>query len=181
MRPTLRRRAVTGLLAGLLAAGLPACGDHVLLRSDPETQEPERDAWQATEPLEVPSLAILWDHALAALDELGYTTDDRATDFAKREIVTRWVTRLAPTRYEGKRHRAHVRLVEADGGRWIAQAAVLRQENADLRNPMNPVQAQWERQGSDPGRAGRILFQIRIAFDPEARAAAAAAEDAAPR
>lgn len=167
---TIRPLAATCLVLAL-AAGAASCGDHVLLRTDPEAQAPDRGEWAETEPLEVPSFPVLWEQTLAALDDLGYSADDRLTDFAKREIVTRWVTRLAPTRYEGKRVRAHVQLVEAPEGKWVVRAAVLRQENADLRDPMNPVRAQWERQGVDAARAARILFQVRIAFDPEMQAA----------
>lgn len=171
MRPSVRLLVLAAAAAAL--ATLPACGDHVLFAGDPNTQVPSDGEWQETEPLDVPSVEVLWNHTVSVLENLDLPPDEGRTDYARREIVTRWITRLAPIRYDGKRYRAHVRLVPASGGRWIAQVAVVRQSNTDMNDPTSAAHARWERDGVEFARAARILWQIRAGFDPELRGAPA--------
>jgi hypothetical protein len=76
-------------------------------------------------------------------------------------MVTKWNTIMAMLRFDGVRRRAHLEFVPVADSRWIVRCAVIKQRNADIDDPTNPVMAQWEDAGPDPGRTGRLLYRIR--------------------
>lgn len=141
------------------------CETTKLFQGDPDKYVPERGEWQETEPLAVPSLNVLWERVRAVLEYEGYGVDEELTRFDRRELVSTWVARLAPTRFEGVRRRAHVTLVPA-GDRWVVRAAIVRQRNTDIDEPSNPAQAQWESTSADASRTAVLVFKIRAGFDP---------------
>lgn len=158
------------VLIVVLAGSAAGCETTKLFQGDPGSQVPERRDWQETEPLEVPSVDVLWERARAVLEYEGYALDEEATRYDRHEMVTQWVVRLAPGRLDGIRRRVHLAFVPS-GTRWVVRAAVLRQRNADIDDPTNPAQAQWERTDPDASRTGTLIWKIRAAFDPALSAA----------
>lgn len=157
------------VLASLLAAAaalLPACETTRLFPTDPESHEPDDEEWQATEPLAAPSFALLWQRARATLEVTGWDVDEDRTHFERRELTTKWVTSMGRNQYDGVRRRAVLRFDPVEGSRWIVRCAVLKQRNADIDDPMNPAQAQWEPMGCDVSRTGLLLFRIRAGLAP---------------
>lgn len=154
---------VTALILALsLGAALPACKAFPLIAGNPDEAAPEDRDWQETEPLPAPSYDALWERCRVTLQAMDYSIDDSRSKFAEKRLVTRWQLRLAPTRLAGSRRCVYVDFVPA-GDRWVVRAAVVRQKNADIRDPSNPVLAKWEDDGTDMGRTGLILYQLRAA------------------
>ena len=154
------------LLLAALGIAVPGCESTKLFQGNPENALPEKEEWQQTEPLEVPSFAVLWEQARDVIEGQGYGLDETRTRFDRREMVSGWQTILAPTRFEGVRRRVHLTFVAA-GDRWIVRGAVVRQRNVDVDNPSNPAAAKWEGNGPDTTRTGLIIWKIRAGFDPE--------------
>lgn len=150
------------VLSPLLAGA--GCETTELFRGDPDAVVPPDEVWQETEPFTVPSADLLWERAIATIEGEGYTVDASRTRFDKREIVSNWVSLLGTTRFQGIRRRAHVTLVPS-GRQWVVRLAVIKQWNADIDDPMNPAEAQWEKTELDVTRTARLLYQIRAGFD----------------
>lgn len=154
-------RSVVLVLGLSLAAGAaPGCRSIPLFAGDPEKAEPTDEDWQETEPLPAASFDQAWSRTRAALETMDYPIDEVRSDVRERRLVTKWRLRLGVIRLEGSRRRAHVELVPA-GDRWIVRAAVIVQQNADIKDPTNPVSAKWEDGGTDPSLTGRILHRVR--------------------
>ncbi len=150
-------RRLTAVLVPLAALGLAAC--HSL-------DVPADEEYLSSEPVTVAEFDDIWERAKIVLRGEGYALDDQMTARRKREIATRWRVSLAPSRFEGKRRRAFVRLVDLDDDRWLIRVAVQQQRNADLDAPLNPINADWEAEEVDAGRAEVLLFKIEHAFRP---------------
>lgn len=115
-------------------------------------------------PLVGVELDALWDRAsqVLAMDCEGVDTDH--TSFTAREMVSHWITRLAPNRFEGKRSRAWVKFTEVTPGSWQVSAAVQVQRNVDIDQPSVQSQARWEEVASNQGRANLIVWKIESGF-----------------
>ena len=162
----MRKRLLRTVLMASAALASAQCETTKLFEGDPDAKVPSSAEWQETEPLAAPSIEVLWERSRALLEYEGYALDEGKTQYARREMVSQWLTHLAPTRFEGIRRRAHVTFVPS-GSRWIVRAAVMRQRNTDIDNPSNPAQAQWERVDADTTRTALIVWKIRAGFDPE--------------
>ena len=154
-------RSLALAFAGLALVSLGGCETTVLFPANPENQTPSDGEWQETEPLAATSFDLLWQRTRATLEDLDYQIDDNRTHVDDRVIVTKWNTIMAMLRFDGVRRRAHVEFVPAEDGRWVIRCAVIKQRNADIDDPTNPVMAQWEDAGPDPGRTGRLLYRLR--------------------
>ena len=150
-------RGLSAVVLSLAALALGAC--HSL-------DAPGDEEFLSSEPLTVAEFDDIWERARIVLRGEAYAIDDEGTRRRDREIVTRWLVSLAPTRFEGKRRRAFVRLVEMDNGKWLIRVAVQQQRNADLDAPLSPINAKWEAEEVDAGRAEILLFKIEHAFRP---------------
>ena len=155
----------------LLGAALPlaSCETTRLFTGNPDNAVPGKGQWQQTEPLDVPSLQVLWERSRATLEMDGYALDPERTRYDEKTLVTRWVTHLAPTRFEGIRRRAHVDFVPSDD-KWVVRVCVVRQWNADIDSPSNVAEAQWEsaKPAVDVSRGALLLWKIRSGFTDEA-------------
>lgn len=159
--------AVLALVLGLSAFAAPGCDTTRLLQGDPETQTPDDEEWQETEPLSIPDFEMAWERTRATMEAMGYDVDGERTQYARQLMVSRWVTSLGRIRFEGIRRRAFVRFHPTDDGRWTVACAVTRQWNADMNDPMNPASAQWERTKTDTTRAALLLFRVRAGLTDE--------------
>jgi len=153
--------------AALLSAGCatsPFGGnkDNIAVAAD--------DFVESESPLVGADLDGLWERGKQVLGVEGYAVDGERTNFADRELVTRWNAVLGMNRYEGYRTRAWVRFKKAadakskGGTTWTIAVSVQRQRNGDIRRPSEISLAQWEEQPSDKQRAGVILWKIESGF-----------------
>lgn len=163
-------------LVAVLAASAGACETTHLFSGDPEMQIPKAAEWLRGEPFTAPSFDSIWERATDVLMGEGYRIDESGTSASRGEIRTGWVTHLAPTRYQGKRRRVWVRIepVQSSGGgtaadakQWRIAVVALRQRNADIDDPSNPVSAQWEADGVDETRTALLQWKMEQPFRPE--------------
>ena len=154
------------LLLGLAAAAFAsaACETTHLFPGDPNMKFPEDEEWRRGQPFSAPSFGEVWQRAKDVLANEGYQVDEELTSAKQGEIVSLWVMRMAPTRYEGKRRRVHVRIEPVGETQWRAAVAVLRQRNADIDDPKNPLAAQWEADGIDQSRSDLVLWKVENPF-----------------
>jgi hypothetical protein len=150
------------------AAALPACETTGILQGDPDKAAPADEDWAATQPFKAPSKEILWDRVRTTLASEGYRADERMTRYDQGVIVTEWQALLAPNRFEGKRRRAHVEILPAGlENQWTIRVAVLKQRNADIDQPTNPLKAQWEPESVDANRTALLAWKFQRAFEPD--------------
>ncbi len=147
-----------GILAGCEAM------TNMPFTPDPENASPGDGDYVTSEPFEVPEFDYVWDRAGRRLDAAGYGVDGSRTSRTKREIVSQWHTRLAPSRFAGTRMRAWVRFGDGGEGRQIVRVAIQVQRNEDIRDPTSSVLAQWKDEPADVERARLLAFQIESDF-----------------
>lgn len=155
------RTAPLAAAAALVPLLLAACETTTLFVGNPDNQTPEKLEWQSTEPLAAPSFELIWQRSRATLESMDYQIDDTRSRIDDRVMVTTWSMSLAPLRFEGTRRRAHLEFEQTDAKTWIVRCAVIRQRNADIDDPSNPAQANWEPAGPDPSRTGLLLYRVR--------------------
>lgn len=164
------RTASLVLALSLAGLGAAACETTHLFPGDPEQQFPEDTEWLRGQPFSAPSFDVVWQRAQEVLAGEGYRPDEVLTSVSTGEIVTTWITRVAPTRYEGKRRRAHLRIEPVGETQWRVAVAVIRQRNADIDDPKNPLSAQWEADGIDTSRSELLLWKMEYPFREPATA-----------
>jgi len=147
-------RILTFLVAALPAALLSACGST-------------SEAYVQGSPLPGAEFDNLWDRATEVLLAQGYRSDPQLTRRARREIVTHWQEHLAPSRFEGKRRRAHVRFVETSPGTWRTDVWLEQERNTEIAEPLNPFAADWEIDPEADDARGTVLqYRIERLFLP---------------
>ncbi len=155
-----------GLCFAVLCSFAPlGCETTEIFRGNPADSPAPAEAFvSGPAPLVGVELDSLWDRAsqVLAMDCEGVDTEH--TSFASREMVSHWITRLAPNRFEGKRSRAWVKFKEVAPGSWAVSAAVQVQRNVDIDQPSAISQAKWEEIASNEGRANLILWKIESGF-----------------
>ena len=109
----------------------------------------------------------LWARAEWVLTMEGQAIDRDRTRYDRKEMVTHWDTRLAPTRFEGKRSRAWIRFEPLKPGEWNVAVAVQMQRNADIDQPSTASQAKWEETESNTARASVLVWKIESGFRNE--------------
>lgn len=161
-----------GLLFVLSCAIAPAgCESTEIFRGNPsESPVAAEEYVSGPAPLVGVELDALWDRAgqVLAMDCDG--VDSERSSFADREMVSHWITLLAPNRFEGKRSRAWVKFREVAPGSWVVSAAVQTQRNVDIDQPSAASQAKWEEVASNQGRADLIVWKIESGFRDAPRA-----------
>ena len=116
----------------------------------------------------------LWDRTKEVMAEQGYRSDPQLTRRAEKEIVSLWQTQLAPSRFDGKRRRVHVRFVEMEKGEWRADVWIEQDRNTEIGAPLNPFAADWE---VDPDADGERCEHARGDSERDSRVAHATEED----
>jgi len=158
------RASAVALLLVAAAFVTASCETSKLFAGDPEQQFPKDTQWMRGQPFTTPSFDVIWQRTGEVLAREGFRADEALTSVSHGEIVSLWITRMAPTRYQGKRRRAHVRIEPLEGAQWRAAVAVIRQQNADIDDPPNVVSAQWEADGIDEDRSKLLLWGIEQPF-----------------
>ena len=137
--------------AALVCAVLGLVGCQLTPKIDP--------AWSTAE-LAAPSENVLWAVAGQELQRSGFPVGSDA-DPSTLVMRTGWSTHLAPFRGDGFREQAEVRFESVAPERWRVEVRVLRENNMDMKRPIDPSSAEWEAVADNSERAAVILQRIR--------------------
>lgn len=127
--------------------------------SVPEEPWPNRE-------LAAPSENIAWTVCGMALTKSGFPLGTGA-DPSKLTMVSGWKTQLAPFRGDGFRERAHLKLAPTTAGRWRVEVRVERENNMDIKRPMDPSYAQWKPAPDNVDAAELVLERVRAFLSSE--------------
>src|SRR5262245_64871594 len=107
----------------------------------------------------------------------GFTPDQENSSRETMTLVSRWNTSLHPFATKGYRDQATLYFHPVDGrpGYYTVEANVIRQHNQELREPLNPVIAQWDAGTRMPEVEARLVHDVEMDFigrdvSPEFRA-----------
>lgn len=152
-------------LSGAGCLGSAGCDTTSIFQGNPDDAAVATgDLVESPKPLKDVTLDALWNGAEQVLGMEGYQIDQSRTRYDEREMVTHWNTLLAPTRYEGKRHRAVVRFRQNAEGEWIVGVAVQVQKNTDINAPSNAANAHWEDMKGNENKANVLLWRIESGY-----------------
>jgi hypothetical protein len=122
-----------------------------------------------------PDYATVWEQTAKVLRRNGFTPDPDAS--GPTTMVTRWNTQLHPFSHKGTREQATVYLREIEGqaNHWSIETNVIRQVNRNLKEPTNPIRADWGGDERVPETEDRITHDVETFFlgydvSPEFRA-----------
>lgn len=92
-----------------------------------------------------PSRFTVWDTAQRVVREQRMAVDTDASSAEAGIVVSRWRSSLSPFSREGYREKATIRILPVEGrsGYWRTETNVVRQMNADTRQPDNAMAADW--------------------------------------
>ncbi|MCB9883269.1 MAG: hypothetical protein H6834_15880 [Planctomycetes bacterium] len=150
-----------GLAALLLSMSLclPACS---ILGSDPDPE------W-VQGAVVVDTQSAFWAGVLAGVRSSGMPIARH--DVSTGEVESQWV--FAPNAFANDavmrreslaqpfRRKAHVKISQADDGRYVVAVRVERERNVDEVDPANEMRADWTRERDDVDKAREILERIR--------------------
>lgn len=151
------------VLVALLAAALAFVASCKSPFSEPEAP------WAGRE-LAAPSENIAWTVCTMALAKSGFPVGTGA-DPSTLTIVSGWKTQLAPFRGDGFRERAHLKLAPTTAGQWRVEVRVEREDNMDIKRPMDPSYAEWKPAPDNAEAAELILERVRAFLSSEMPAA----------
>jgi len=92
-----------------------------------------------------PDKALVYEAAMDALRQQGFTPDSSASSETQGVIVSRYKLVLAPFSGQGYRDKATIRIADVVGrpSYYTVEANVLREPNMNLTEPSNPIAAEW--------------------------------------
>jgi hypothetical protein len=124
-----------------------------------------------------PSFDTVWETTQSVMRRDGFTPDPEQSGKVGRTIVSRWNVQLHPFSHQGTREQATVYLKEVEGNpnHWTIEANVVRQTNNNLKDPSNPIRAQWGPEERVPETEARLSHDVEVFFlgydvSPEFRA-----------
>jgi hypothetical protein len=164
--PAMRRNVFSALFA-LAAAGCAGCESSIMYSDADSTEADDRDYVRGPTTIKNVEFDALWSRAEWVLQMEGQAIDRDRTRYDLKQMVTHWDTRLAPTRFEGKRSRAWIRFEPLQPGEWNVAVAVQMQRNADIDMPSAASQAKWEEAESNVSRASVLVWKIESGFRNE--------------
>ena len=112
--------------------------------------------WQNAE-VAVPSENVLWAVSGQEMQYLGFPVGSDA-DPAALVMRSGWHMHLAPFRGQGYREKAEVRFTRVAPERFKLEVRVAREDNMDLKNPIDPRSAEWK-EAPDSVDVARVLMQ----------------------
>ena len=115
-----------------------------------------------------PSQYTVYQTAWQVLREQGMTVDDDNSSPQNGVLVTHWRSSMSPFSRDGYRDRATVRIFPVTGraGYFRTETNVVRQINADMRDPGNPMAADWSDDTRNVEMEGLINRRIEMFFLP---------------
>ena len=102
-------------------------------------------AGQRSEGFAAPDRSMVYEASWNALRQQGYTPDSSASSEAQGVITTRHKLELQPFSGHGYREKATVRIQEVpqNPSFYTVEVNVLREYNDNVRQPSNPLAAEW--------------------------------------
>jgi hypothetical protein len=146
------RRSLLLLVLGL--AALPGCQSKV------------DTTGQSSEGFAAPDRSMVYDAAVNALRQQGFTPDSSACSEAQGVITTRHKLDLSPFSAQGFRDKATVRIhdVPQRPGFYTVEVNVLREYNDNITQPSNPIAAEWRRAVRVPELENLIKSRVEMAY-----------------
>ncbi|MCC7138977.1 MAG: hypothetical protein IT460_11195 [Planctomycetes bacterium] len=122
-------------------------------------------AGKPTKGFYAPDSAMLWEVTRREMKRAGFTPDLDAST-TDQMLVSRWDSHLYPFSNKGYREQATITLVPDPDktGWWTAEANVTREWNTEVREPLNPAKAKWERPERVADKETRIVAAIESFF-----------------
>jgi len=165
----MRSTALWMILAAGLAAGVAGCmsdsPDEYSMNAK-DLPKPAKADWSLSDPFRCDDFPVLWEVAKIQAFKNGFRIDDDATTFKDRRIVSLWKTEPAVLKNEGKRYRRFVEFEEQKDTKsmWKVRVATVRQRNADIDDPLNPINAEWKPDEPERDDSDRVAFMIAAQF-----------------
>jgi len=128
---------------------------------------------QRSEGFAAPDRAMVYEAAWNALRQQGFTPDSSASSQTTGVIVTRHKLSMAPFSGQGFRDQATVRIHEVPqhAHHYTVEVNVLREFNDNIKQPSNPVAADWRTGVREPDLENLIKSRVEMMFiSPDASA-----------
>lgn len=115
-----------------------------------------------------PSQYAVWHTARQVFHEQQLAIDDENSSAQTGVLVSHWRASLSPFSRDGHRDRATVRVYPVEGrpGYFRTETNVVRQINADMRDPGNPMAADWGNDTRNQQMETLINRRIEMFFLP---------------
>ena len=160
---TLRRFVALGALIPLLALTACTSGGTVAaggLLSREDRSGADSDGFPA------PSQEMVWNAAMAVVRDAGYVPDPNLSSPESGRVETRWRMKLTPFSGMGKRERATVRIhkIKKKTNYFKVETNVLAQANDNIKDPSNPVAAEWTQGTRDADLEQMLNRRIEMMF-----------------
>lgn len=150
---------VPSSLRALARASVPALAIALALCAGSCNSAPKNPPLWVETTAAAPTDNVLWELALLAIDQHGFTIGAGANP-STMTAITAWKNSLAPFKGDGYRERVHVKLEPAEGGRYKISLHVERQTNENLARPMDLRYAEWEPAADNEALAKILISKI---------------------
>lgn len=123
---------------------------------------------QKSDGFPAPSKEMVYEASIRTLIESGYTPNYEESSERAGVLQTRWKTQLAPFSGSGTRDRVTVKITEVPNyeSYFRVETNVIREQNVNIKNPSDPVFAEWENPTRIPDVENLITRRIEMAFLP---------------
>ncbi len=159
-------KATAILLLGALLAGCMTDSPDEYTPNARDMPTPGKADWSVSEAFRCDDFPVLWEVAKGQASKNRFRVDDDATTYKDRRIVTAWRIEMGVMKNSGKRWRRFVEFDEQKGTKsmWKVRVATVQQRNVDIDDPLNPMNAEWKKDGADMDDSDRVAFMIAAQF-----------------
>ncbi|MDA1194246.1 MAG: hypothetical protein O2894_03605 [Planctomycetota bacterium] len=145
------------LTSGCTSGGTISAGG-ILARED--------SSGAASDGFPAPSQEMVWNAAMAVVRDAGYVPDPNLSSADGGVVETRWRTKLHPFSGMGTRERVTVRIrkVPKKLSYFKLETNVLAQANDNIKDPGNPISAEWTEGKRNPLVENMINQRVELMF-----------------
>lgn len=123
---------------------------------------------QRSDGFPAPSRDMVYQAAVRTIIETGFAPDYDQSSEQAGVLKSRWKTQLGPFSGSGTRERVTVTITEVPSHEsyYRVETNVIREQNVNIKNPSDPVFAEWENPTRMPDVENLITRRIEMAFLP---------------
>ena len=123
---------------------------------------------QKSDGFPAPSQDMVYQAAVRTIIEQGFAPNYDESSERSGVLKSRWKTQLGPFSGSGTRERVTITVTEVAGYQsyYRVETNVIREQNVNIKNPSDPVFAEWENPTRLPELENLITRRIEMSFLP---------------
>lgn len=159
-----------GLALFTVGSVVPLCGCTAMGGTKADSWLANEDkSGQGSDGFPAPSQGVVWQTAVQALREQGYTMDPELSAAHVGRVTSRWKISLQPFGGQGFREKVTMRILPAKSGKpdyYRLETNVMRQHNDNVKEPNRLTAAEWMEGARNDSMERLLNNRVEMMFLP---------------